>query len=99
MCDNGPTCNECSKANASCQRARCDKFEAGTCHRKMCTRAHENDEGNFAEIVAVAGHVSRVIQSPRKARLKRPVEDEVGSPGKRLKLLMSAEDVRRQEES
>lgn len=57
-CDSGEPCQSCLKNCAKCQRARCANYKAGTCSVPTCTRAHEDDERNYKNIVH-AGHVSK----------------------------------------
>jgi hypothetical protein len=74
-CDNGDPCTQCVQAHARCKRAKCEHFEAGTCSRLQCTRAHEND-GFDIERLGDCRHVSK-----RKPRMKRRQRrNKKGSP-------------------
>ncbi|KAI4709994.1 hypothetical protein J4E89_005226 [Alternaria sp. Ai002NY15] len=57
-CDSGEPCQSCLKNRAKCQRARCANYKAGTCFVPTCTRAHEDDERNYKNIIH-AGHVDK----------------------------------------
>ncbi|KAI4673007.1 uncharacterized protein J4E78_001510 [Alternaria triticimaculans] len=57
-CDSGDPCQSCLKNRAKCQRARCANYKAGTCFVPTCTRAHEDDQRKYKNIVH-AGHVSK----------------------------------------
>ncbi|KAF2475114.1 uncharacterized protein BDR25DRAFT_310566 [Lindgomyces ingoldianus] len=46
-CDNGTPCQNChleGKTASQCIRPRCSSFEAGSCSRRNCSRAHEDDQ-------------------------------------------------------
>ena len=57
-CDSGEPCQSCLKNRAKCQRARCANYKAGTCFVPTCTRAHEDDQQKYKNIIH-AGHVSK----------------------------------------
>ncbi|KAF2649609.1 hypothetical protein K491DRAFT_572012, partial [Lophiostoma macrostomum CBS 122681] len=67
QCDNRRTCFHCYDNNSQCRRTACADYATGTCDRKHCTRAHEEDERRFSSIVNTE-HFSRAVKSPRKSR-------------------------------
>lgn len=58
-CDPGEPCKNCGDEHI-CERAKCENFEAGTCRRMHCLRAHEDDKDRYKNLVD-AGHTSKLF--------------------------------------
>ncbi|KAE8833844.1 hypothetical protein PTNB73_04776 [Pyrenophora teres f. teres] len=51
----------------TCKRAMCIDFMTGTCHKRICNRAHEEDTEHYRNIVH-AGHVQKVKNKNKQTK-------------------------------